>query len=632
MQMSRLLNLIGLSGEQLQAVNEISDILGISISNDGIPVKCCKKDRLEYGFDGQSGHIFYVSDHQFTRGLGVFCEKLKKQESFLVQEEAAYEDLGVMVDCSRNAVINMSAFKELIKHLALMGFSSIQPYTEDTYEIKEYPYFGYQRGRYTMDEFHEMDEYARLFSIEIVPCIQTLAHLGRILHWSAFSEVHDCNDILLADSEKTYELIDSMFSTMSKNLTSRRINIGMDEAHMLGRGKYLDRFGYKDSMEIMLRHTNRVIEIAHKYGYKPMMWSDMFFRLVSGGEYYTDGANISEELLKKIPENVSLVYWDYYSTDKKTYDKMLDTHKKMSSDLIFAGGAWKWTGLSPNQYFSEKVAKLAHNSCAEHGIKEVLITSWGDNGAECSLFSVLPVLQLWAELCYTNRADEEHLETRFFTCTAGSHRDFMHLGDATLTPDNPAPGRCSVNASKYLLYQDILGGLFDAHVLPGSFAEQYKNSMEFLTECGKRNPKWEYLFRVQSTLCNVLSLKSDMGLRIRNAYHSGDKKALKNIANVELPDLSERIEELLEAVEVQWDRENKIFGLDVMELRFGGLKQRINSATKRIIRYTGGDIGKLEELDDPVLFYDNREHDETNLSIGSPFWHDVVSANIVCGL
>ena len=69
MQMSRLLNLTGLSEEQLQAVNEISDILGISISNDSIPIKCCKKDHLEYGFDGQNGHIFYVSDHQFTRGL-----------------------------------------------------------------------------------------------------------------------------------------------------------------------------------------------------------------------------------------------------------------------------------------------------------------------------------------------------------------------------------------------------------------------------------------------------------------------------------------------------------------------------------------------------------------------------------
>lgn len=628
--MDKQIHFIGLSQEQMRAAGEISGILGISLSKDGIPVTCSKKDILEYGFDGDRGHIYYGSDHQLVRGIGVFCEHLKREQRFCVSEKPSYDNLGVMVDCSRNAVINIDAFKKLVRHLALMGYSSIQLYTEDTYEIKDYPYFGYQRGRYTMEEFHEMDEYASLFSIELVPCIQTLAHLSRILHWRAFSEVHDCNDIMLADEEKTYKLIDSMFSAMSKSLKSRRINIGMDEAHMLGRGKYLDKFGYKDSMEIMLRHTNRVMEIARKYGYKPMMWSDMFFRLVSGGEYYAEEVHIDDEVLKKIPEDVTLVYWDYYSQDKKIYDRMMKIHKKMSSNLMFAGGAWKWIGLTPGQYFSEKVAKIAHESCVEHGIKEILITAWGDNGAECAMFSILPVLQLWAELCYTN--DENHLENRFFTCTNGSYSDFMHLGDANLTPDNPAPGRCGVNAPKYLLYQDILGGLFDSHVISGSFSEHFKSSRELLTECGKRNPKWEYLFNVQSALCNVLELKSEMGLRIRNAYHSGDKDAINNIALCEIPDVIKRLEGLMEAINVQWEFENKIFGLDVFDLRLGGLNQRLESAGKRLMRYVQGEITRLEELDEEVLFFDCQNHEENDISIGSPFWHEIVSANIVCGL
>lgn len=625
-----LLNPTGLSEDQKQAVNEISGILGISLSEDGIPVDIIKKECLEYGFDGEKGYIYYRHDHQFIRGIGIFCEYLKSGQRFCVSETPSYEKLGVMVDCSRNAVINMDAFKKLVRHLALMGYSSIQLYTEDTYEIKEYPYFGYKRGRYTTEEFHEMDDYAHLFSMELIPCIQTLAHSGRIFQWRAFSEVHDCYDILLADDERTYKLIDSMFSTMSKNLKSRRINIGMDEANMLGRGRYLDKFGYKDSKEIMLRHLNRVMEIARSYGYKPMMWSDMFFRLVSGGEYYSDEVHISEDILNKIPKDVTLVYWDYYSQDKKTYDRMLNIHKKMSPNLMFAGGAWKWTGFSPNQYFSEKVAKIAHESCVEHGIKEILITAWGDNGAECALFSILPVLQLWAELCYTN--DESRLERRFLTCTGGSYNDFMRLGDATLTPDNPAPGRCGVNASKYLLYQDVLGGLFDAHICLNSFSEHYKNSREFLNECGKRNPGWEYLFKVQSTLCYVLELKCDMGLRIRNAYQSRNKEVLNSIAHYEIPELINRLEKLMEAINVQWESENKIFGLDVLDLRIGGLKQRLESAAGRLVKYINGEIEKLEELDGDVLFFDCRDHDENDLSIGPPFWHQIVSANIVCGL
>lgn len=154
-------------------------------------------------------------------------------------EKPVYNSLGVLIDCSRNAVLKVETFQKLIKHLALMGYSSVQLYTEDTYEIKEYPYFGYMRGRYSGEQLKSMDLYASSFGIELIPCIQTLAHLGTALKWETFSDIVDCDDILLIDEEKTYDLIDAMFRTMSKHISSRKINIGMDEAHMVGLGKYL---------------------------------------------------------------------------------------------------------------------------------------------------------------------------------------------------------------------------------------------------------------------------------------------------------------------------------------------------------------------------------------------------------
>ena len=56
-----------------------------------------------------------------------------------------------MLDCSRNGVLNMAAFKRMARILAKMGYNQIQLYTEDTYEIKEYFHlFRLQlRGRYT---------------------------------------------------------------------------------------------------------------------------------------------------------------------------------------------------------------------------------------------------------------------------------------------------------------------------------------------------------------------------------------------------------------------------------------------------------------------------------------------------
>lgn len=627
--MRKNLCLMGLTPDQEKSVSEICELLDISISKDGLPINCYPGETPEYRFDGKSGIIIYSQRHQLLRGLGIFAENLKKGKPFCIIEKPSYDNLGVMIDCSRNAVLNMAAFSKLVRHLALMGYSNIQLYTEDTYEIKNRPYFGYQRGRYTKDEFHEMERYAGLFSIEIVPCIQTLAHLGHVVKWEAFSDLRDCNDILLIDNEKTYSLLDDMFRTMSENLSSRKINIGMDEAHMVGLGKYLDKHGYQNRMELMLRHFNRVMDIARKYGYRPMMWSDMFFRLVSGGEYETDGCPISEELLSKIPDDITLVYWNYYSTDKTIYDKMLENHKKISPNIAFAGGAWKWTGFCPNSRFSEYVAKISHKSCVEQNIRDILITAWGDDGAECSLFSVLPAFQVWAELCYADRSDDEYLEKRFSTCTGASYSDFMNLGAASLPPDNPAPGQCGINPSKYMFYQDVMGGLFDAHIPPESYRRYYMECTSLMEKCANRNPQWLYLFESQRAFCNVLALKCDIGIRIRSAYHSKNMELLRNISQNELPELVKRLDELLVVLQEQWKLENKIFGFDILELRLGGLKQRLISASRRLLAFSDNELDVLEELEAEALYFDGKGHSDSDKAIWSPTWHNLVSASTV---
>jgi len=129
-----------------------------------------------------------------------------------------FETLGVMLDMSRNAVMSIDGAKRLIPLLSKMGYNCIFLYTEDTYEVEGEPYFGYMRGRYSVSEMKELDELAESYGIEIIPCIQTLAHLATIGRWGKFPM--DTNGILLANWDRTYELIDRMFATLSKSDTS----------------------------------------------------------------------------------------------------------------------------------------------------------------------------------------------------------------------------------------------------------------------------------------------------------------------------------------------------------------------------------------------------------------------------
>ena len=176
-------------------------------------------------------------------------------------KKSVFKKFGPMMDCSRNAVMKVESIKKYIDICKDLDYNCFYLYIEDTYEIPGEPYFGYARGRYSVEELKQINAYGNEKGVEVIPCIQTLAHLNAIFKLGHYNAVRDCNDILLIGEEKVYELIDKMFAVMSECFDTRNINIGMDEAHMVGKGKYYDKHGDKDRTELLLEHLVRVAEI-----------------------------------------------------------------------------------------------------------------------------------------------------------------------------------------------------------------------------------------------------------------------------------------------------------------------------------------------------------------------------------
>ena len=115
------------------------------------------------------------------------------------------------------------------------------------------------------------------------------------------------------------------------------------------------------------------------------------------------------------------------------------------------------------------------------------------------------------------------------------------------------------------------------------------------------HPEWGYLYDVYYRLCDVLSLKSDLSARIRRAYKAGDRDALAAIANEEIDLIIEKLEAFWQTFRRQWLLENKSFGLDVQEIRIGGLRQRLLSAQLTLRDYLAGKIEQIEELEQEQL-------------------------------
>ena len=77
-----------------------------------------------------------------------------------MSDSIKFRRFGVMLDCSRNAVMNLPTLKKWIDLTADMGYNTLLLYTEDTYEVDNQPYFGHLRGRYSQKELKEIDDYA----------------------------------------------------------------------------------------------------------------------------------------------------------------------------------------------------------------------------------------------------------------------------------------------------------------------------------------------------------------------------------------------------------------------------------------------------------------------------------------
>lgn len=629
------IRLQGLSKRQQDGVKELEKELEFEQSDQGFPVVVRKNESgLRIGFGREQAVLSYEREVEFYRGLGLVIEQLaeKKHPETIedVEEHACFNDLSYMLDNSRNAVVNLRTLKKQIRQMVLMGFHSLLLYTEDTYEIPGEPFWGYMRGRFTGEELKELDQYGRMFGIELVPCIQTLAHLNQIFKWDAYQEVRDIGDILLCGEGKTYELLEKMIKTCSECFSSRKINIGMDEAELTGRGKYLNRNGYLPVREIMMTHLNKVMEICHKYGFAPMMWSDMFFKMLNNGGYHEEDLTGIDKVREKIPEDLELIYWDYYSRSKEKYHRMLEKHELLTDHIGFAGGAWKWNGFAPLCVHSAYASREALPCCKEHGIKHVLVTAWGDNGAECSSFVTMPVLQIYAEFCYKGYVEpDEVISRRLQTCCHMKLEDFRWLDSLNLTPDNPSPGRVSVGPQKYLFYQDILLGLYDRHVDAATYPAHFRQCAQHLAEAGKRAGEYAYIFENLEALSRVLEMKCTIGIELKKAYDEKDREKLL--------ELKERLGTLLSRIEVfhtklsdQWYRENKPFGMDVLDLRIGGLKERVRRAEWTIDQYLQNNIDSIPELEVERFVLDERENPGyQTLPIGHNNWGQMVSANVL---
>lgn len=605
MQNKVTLNFNGDIGNLMEGINILTDFYDFELSMSGTSVKLQKysNSNIEIYVENKIIYICYNKKIHFFRALGHVLEKTKKGISnFKITELPKFDMIGISLDCSRNAVPKVETIKLFLMRMAVMGITTLILYMEDTYEVPGEPYFGYMRGRYTYDELKEINDYAQIFGIEVMPSIQTLGHMEQVLKWDIYSNVRDTGDILLVGEKKTYELLDKMIKSASSPFMSRKICIGMDEAYNIGLGRYLKIHGYTDKYKIMSDHLDKVASICENNDLKIYMAGDMYFSMASNGyDYYEDNIKMTDEIIQKVPKNITLAYWDYIHEDEKTYKRMLKLHKQLSNNVCFVGGTWCWTGMGVHYRKSLSASDVALKVCKEEGVREVIMATFGNNGSEGNYMGVMLGMQQYAEHAYTKEVDRDRLAERFYYCTGGNMDDFVKLSGI----DDLVIPRCGqlrpYNPAKYLLYQDVILGLFDRCIKDIDVTGYYKKLTLELNRISENINDATRLFNLHSKASSVLEIKGDLSLRIREMYTNQDYKGLHLIIEKDIPELKKRVENMRIAHRKLWMSEYKPFGWEVIDIRYGGLLARIDSAAYRISELLNGNEEKIEELEEQRL-------------------------------
>lgn len=603
------LHVIGLNDNLIKGIVELENLLDFKLSLSGTLVEFNKGSNLTIEYSENCYKVNYEVEVEVFKAIAHIVKENVKQYN----KKRSISIMSFMIDSSRNAVRNVSTLKDVIKFLAILGYNELQIYTEDTYLVEDEPYFGTFRGSYSETELKEIIDYASNFAIEVVPCIQTLAHLNGITCKPHYFSIWDYNDILLVDEEKTYELIEKFFKTIRKTFKSNKVNLGLDEAHMLGLGRYLDEHGYTDRYDIFVRHLNRVNDIARKYNFEAMMWSDMFFRICSGGNYYGDG-KIRQSVIDDVPNDVTLCYWDYDNTTDSEYKRMFKRHKLFNNKIRFTTATWNWIGLAPNYARTDLVVKAAIKACKSEKIEEYFLTSWGDNGSEASYLTSIPTLFDSISMIYDE--DNSLLFKSLFNISINQFKKIDMLNRAEFN------GHYVTNPGKYLLYNDYLCGMFDEHTDP-TYDDYYSEVSKILKRLYKNLKIGDYYFKSLISLANILAIKARLGVNIRNAYQEKNEEELYN-ATLKLKKIIKLIDQFIIDFKNQWYIENKSYGFDVQEIRLGGLKERTKSVLDTLNRYLNKEINKIEELEEKTLPY---LEDRVGKDIFMNFYHKMITHN-----
>lgn len=310
---------------------------------------------------------------------------------------------GFLLDISRDRVPTRRTLARWIEILSLARFTQLELYGEHTFAFRDHREVWQDASPLTADDLRWLDARCAAAGIELVANQNTFGHMERFLrhprhaHRAENPEGFERGGVHRPPSTLEPTPDNAAFATalveeVSREVRSRRLNIGADEPFELGRGRSADRVAEHGVAEVYFTFLTRLMAPWLEAGHTVEFWADVFAdhpelmdRVPPGAVpvvWQYDGPRLLSEVIDgDTPEART---WQRLGADLDNLREGFRSRAKLLSEagvpFWVAPGASNWNSLLGRIDNAVDNMLDAAGTGRENAAEGFLLTSWGDHG------------------------------------------------------------------------------------------------------------------------------------------------------------------------------------------------------------------------------------------------------------
>ncbi len=347
----------------------------------------------------------------------------KKLPEIEIEESFEFKFRAYHLDIARGGVPTVEEMKRILKLLFLLKYTHFGIYFEDLFPWTDSE-IGRFRGRYTKEELKKIIDYGEKLGVDVFPSLELTGHMEHILaipKYRKFSEWHNYSEGCLdLSNERAKKFALELLEEVLDFFPSSYAHIGGDETWALGRGKSLNKTWNFRGPELYENHYAQMINAVISHSKKAIMWGDMLTGMYLNGSEKLKWQSV---LRSDIWDKVVIANWDYSPKEEEKFEKEIESFgDKRKEKQLACPGFSNWNTYYPNFEDALKNIRNFLKAARKKKLPGFLVTSWGDDGAEC-LFSFLnPLLLATMEIAEGNGKWEEK-----WLAISGENENVLHV-------------------------------------------------------------------------------------------------------------------------------------------------------------------------------------------------------------